>query len=51
MFVARGKVGPFRTEGQAFDGGDGNVGCRITLHDEGNGNRPVSVASALFRRV
>jgi hypothetical protein len=51
MFVARGKVGPFRTEGTAVDGGGGNVGCRITLRDEGNGSRAISVASALYRRV
>lgn len=51
MFAARGKIGPFRTEGEAFDGPDGNLACRITLRDEGNGSRPISVASALFRRT
>jgi hypothetical protein len=51
MFVARGKVGPFRTEGAAFDGSGGNVGCRITLRDDGNNSRVISVASALYRRT
>jgi hypothetical protein len=51
MFVARGKVGPFRTDGEAFDSGDGSIGCRVTLRDEGNGDRAVSVASALFARA
>jgi len=49
MFVARGKVGPFTTDGQAFDGGAGTVGCRVTLRDEGNDSRVISVGSALFR--
>jgi hypothetical protein len=49
MFVARGKVGPFRTDGEAFDGGGGHIGCRVTLRDEGNNSRAVSVASAVFR--
>jgi hypothetical protein len=49
MFVARGKVGPFRTEGAAFDSGGGNIACRITLRDEGNHSRVISVASALYR--
>ena len=51
MFVARGKVGPFRTEGTAFAGNTGNIACRITLRDEGNDSRAISVASALYRPV
>lgn len=49
MFVSRGKVGPFRTEGAAFGGDDGTVGARVTLLDEGNQGRAVSTASAVFR--
>jgi hypothetical protein len=49
MFVARGKVGPFRVGGEAAGGGLGRVGCRLSLHDEGNGDRVVATASAAFR--
>ena len=49
MFVARGKVGPFRVDGVAFEGVDGRIGCQLTLHDEGNDDRAVSSASASFR--
>jgi len=48
MFLARGKVGPFRVEGEAFDGA-GRIGVRLTLHDEGNHDRSVTAASAVFR--
>jgi len=51
MFLARGKIGPFRVEGEAARGGDGRVGVRMTLHDEGNGDRAVTAASALLRIV
>lgn len=51
MFLSRGKVGPFRVEGEAVRGGQGCVGVRMTLHDEGNGDRAVSSGSALFRVV
>ena len=49
MFVARGKVGPFRVDGEAKGGTDGRVGCRLTLHDEGNEDRVVTSGSAVFR--
>jgi hypothetical protein len=49
MFVARGKVGPFRASGRAFLGTDNRVGCTVSLYDEGNGDRVVTSASALFR--
>jgi hypothetical protein len=49
MFVARGKVGPFRVGGEATSGGLGRIGCRLSLHDEGNGDRVVTTASATFR--
>jgi hypothetical protein len=48
MFLSRGKVGPFRTEGEAFRGTAGKVGVRLTLHDEGAGGAAVTAASALF---
>jgi hypothetical protein len=51
MFVARGKVGPFRVEGRAFSGGAGRVGTRLTIHDEGNDDRPITVGSAVFQPV
>jgi hypothetical protein len=51
MFVARGKVGPFRVDGGAFSGGSGRVGARLTIHDEGHDDRPITVGSAVFQRV
>ncbi|MCU1343743.1 MAG: hypothetical protein JWL70_9 [Acidimicrobiia bacterium] len=51
MYTARGKVGPFRTTGEAFSGQDGGVGCFLSLHDEGNEDRVVASASAAFVRV
>jgi hypothetical protein len=49
MFVARGKVGPFRVAGEAISGQQGRVACRLLLHDVGNGDRVVTSASAAFR--
>jgi hypothetical protein len=51
MFLARGKIGPFRADGEAATGTGGTVGARLVLHDEGNGDRAVTSASALFRVV
>jgi hypothetical protein len=51
MFLARGKVGPFRVDGEAVRGARGRVGARLTLHDEGHEDRAVTAASALFRIV
>jgi hypothetical protein len=55
MFLARGKVGPFRAEGDAYRGeggrGGGKVGVRVLLHDEGNGDKAVTCASAVFAVV
>jgi hypothetical protein len=48
MFMARGKVGPFRVEGTAHPGGTGRVGVRMLLLDEGNGDKPISSAAAIF---
>jgi hypothetical protein len=53
MFLARGKVGPFRVDGSAFPAtdGSGRVGAQLTMHDEGNADRAVSAASMVFRPV
>lgn len=48
MFLARGKVGPFRVEGEAARGTESKVGVRMVLHDEGNDDRVVTSASAMF---
>ncbi len=48
MFLARGKVGPFRADAEADTGPDG-VAVRIILHDEGAGDRAVTAASYQFR--
>jgi len=49
MFVARGKVGPFRVEGEPFSGADGTVAVRVVMHDEGADDRVTTVGSYLFR--
>jgi hypothetical protein len=49
MFLARGKIGPFRVEGEPVPGADGRIGVRLTLHDEGNGDRAVTSASAVLK--
>lgn len=51
MFMARGKIGPFRVEGEAVPGAAGKVGARLTLHDEGNDGNAVTCASAVLRIV
>ena len=48
MFMSRGKVGPFRVEGTAHSGGPGRVGVRMLLHDEGNADKAVTSAAAIF---
>lgn len=51
MFMSRGKVGPFRVEGTAHAGGHGRVGVRMLLHDEGNADKAVTSAAAVFEIV
>jgi hypothetical protein len=51
MFMSRGKVGPFRVEGTAHAGGPGRVGVRMLLHDEGNADKAVTSAAAIFEVV
>jgi hypothetical protein len=50
MFLARGKVGPFRVDTEAVAGADRLVGVRMVMVDEG-GSRAVTAASALFSLV
>jgi hypothetical protein len=51
MHLARGKVGPFRVDGSATQASDGSgrIGVQLTIHDEGNGDRPVTAATMVFR--
>ncbi|HEX4392784.1 MAG TPA: hypothetical protein VH084_14785 [Mycobacterium sp.] len=51
MFMSRGKVGPFRVDGTAHVGGAGTVGVRMLLHDEGNSDKAVTSAAAVFEIV
>lgn len=51
MFLARGKTGPFRIDGEAVKGVEGKVGVRMVMVDEGHANRPVTSGSAVFRIV
>ena len=48
MFLARGKVGPFRVEGTAHRTGNGPVGIRLLIHDEGNDDRAITSAAAVL---
>ena len=51
MFLARGKIGPFRVDGEAVKGSDGRVGVRLLLADEGNADRAITSASAVMAVV
>jgi len=51
MFVARGKVGPFRVDGEPMAGADGMVAVRTVMHDEGADDRVITAGSYLFRRA
>jgi hypothetical protein len=51
MFLARGKVGPFRVDGEADAGAGNRVGVRMVIRDEGNDDRAVTSGSAVFGRV
>lgn len=48
MFMARGKVGPFRAEAEVMAGADGVVAVRVLLYDEGNGDRLTTTGSYAF---
>jgi len=49
MFMARGKVGPFRVEAEPMAGADGTLAVRTVIHDEGVDDRVTTVGSYLFR--
>ena len=49
MFLARGKVGPFRVETELMPGADGMFAVRTVMHDEGVDDRITTVGSYLFR--
>ncbi|EID11931.1 hypothetical protein MXEN_15355 [Mycobacterium xenopi RIVM700367] len=51
MFVARGKVGPFRVEAEAMAGAEAGVAVRAVIHDEGADDRLITAGSYLFRTV
>lgn len=51
MFLARGKVGPFRVDAEAVRGAGDQVGVRMLMVDEGNDNRPVTSGSVVFTTV
>jgi len=48
MFLARGKIGPFRVSAEPIRGADGTVAVRTVLHDEGAGDKPITTGSYLF---
>jgi hypothetical protein len=50
MFLARGKVGPFRVETEPLAGAEGVIAVRTVLHDEGVDDRVTTVGSYLLRR-
>ena len=50
MFLARGKTGPFRVDGEAVRGGGGQVGVQMLMTDEG-ADRAVTSGSAVFTGV
>ena len=47
MFLARGKKGPFRVDGEAVRGAGGQVGVQMVMVDEG-AKRTVTSGSAVF---
>jgi hypothetical protein len=51
MFMARGKAGPFRVDGEAIRGAGDTVAVRLVTYDEGNGGRAITSASAMFSIV
>ena len=48
MFMSRGKVGPFRVEGTAHAADPDASACACLLHDEGNADKAVTSAAAIF---
>jgi hypothetical protein len=50
MYMQRGKIGPFVVSGQALPARD-RFAVRLSLRDEGNADRVVTSALAVFRRA
>ncbi len=50
MFLARGKIGPFRVDGEAVRGAGGRVGVQMLMIDEG-ASRAVTSGAATFTIV
>jgi acyl-coenzyme A thioesterase PaaI-like protein len=48
MFLARGKVGPFRAEAEPITGAEGRYAGRVVLHDEGNDDKAITAGSYVF---
>ncbi|MGH3633156.1 hypothetical protein [Mycobacterium sp.] len=48
MFVARGKVGPFRIDTEPMAGAPGMVAVRAVVYDEGADDRLITTGSYLF---
>jgi hypothetical protein len=51
MFVARGKVGPFRIEAEPIAGAQDTVAARAVIYDEGANDRLTTIGSYLFHQV
>jgi hypothetical protein len=51
MFIARGTDGPFVVDGTASTGNYGRIACRLSLRDQGRGDRIVASALGVFRVV
>jgi len=51
MFLARGKVGPFRVDGTTHHGPGGRIGVRLLIHDEGNADRAITSGSAVLAEL
>ncbi|MCU4186794.1 hypothetical protein K6U06_20685 [Acidiferrimicrobium sp. IK] len=50
MMVRPGVVGPFRAEAEVITARSARIPTRLTLHDEGNGDRVIATAVAVYRR-
>lgn len=49
MFIAPGLVGPFVVTGEVDTGSLGRTTVRMKLHDQGNGDRLIAFATAVYR--
>ena len=51
MFLARGKVGPFRVECDPIPTSNHTIAVRTLLHDEGRDDRPITSGTYVFDKV